>query len=593
MKAETTQINTQTSDMRQRPTAHQPVGAGTDLVLGDLHGDFLKLVHILTTYDILDPTELEYSTLVTLHDNLSIHPNSYATGVGQALIDVATDIITKIKVKPHSVSTLRLIGDVISDRGPNDYPTLLVLQRLADQGVPWEVSLSNHDFDGLCHPNDRLGTRNHIGSYNEYRSANHMDRMVQVGSIPAEQANNLKTMYMQHIKIIGGSYNETNRTLTNFVHAPVSRTTKNKFLQTLVDMDLIPGVNKIELFLMTNGIEATPQRVLFEQIHLANDLFAPHLTHLVAIEDIKLGHDLVSRGLDFEDRWRELKKISTDRHQSRFTDRCNEEKPAWTLLFANAPTNPAPMIQKLRALAAECKITLSQSYISEITDAFKTVASFDDDTDDNEAWYSYTISEGITNRFKNMQIHSSDFVQPAQKFGKNLAYELMWNRDPINDSYTANERIVFGHTGETTKNISSDYATNLDNENMMGKIKQQSRYSPAETQYNSTFTCMSLPAGIKPQLALNEAGQLTLRSPPAQQPLAPQGETPPAASPPPPSESPDLLLQRPVAVSAGRLSSNAALAALATGVQVAHKPANSLAKVKPSIANAFTPAKKP
>ena len=161
------------------------------------------------------------------------------------------------------------------------------------------------------------------------------------------------------------------------------------------------------------------------------------------------------------------------------------------------------------------------------------------------------------------------------------------------DSYQNTKNIKYEHLHKTTKNISSDYATNLDNENMMGQIKQQSRYSPAETQYNSTFTCMSLPAGIKPQLALNEAGQLTLRSPPAQQPLAPQGETPPAASPPPPSESPDLLLQRPVAVSAGRLSSNAALAALATGVQVAHKPANSLAKVKPSIANAFTPAKKP
>lgn len=139
-----------------------------ELAIGDMHGNFMKLICSLQTVGVIDLSKKEYEGLASLEEEHCKLMDTYDTkGIiektslwhtsdksnysdfRQALLKNHQNIlnnIDKIKVTADNKKTLiRLIGDVLADRGANDYYTLYLIDHLAKQGLTFKISLSNHD----------------------------------------------------------------------------------------------------------------------------------------------------------------------------------------------------------------------------------------------------------------------------------------------------------------------------------------------------------------------------------------------------------------------------------------------------------------
>ena len=140
-------------DLRTFPKA---TSAPADHVtLGDLHGNALKLIFSLIKEGVIKITPEDYKKVAELYQKDT-------EKITKADIEKYQTILRSIEVSTKTAVTL--IGDELADRGKNDYFTLLVLKKLKDAGVDFDVTISNHsaefirDFDrpkftgahGLC-----------------------------------------------------------------------------------------------------------------------------------------------------------------------------------------------------------------------------------------------------------------------------------------------------------------------------------------------------------------------------------------------------------------------------------------------------------
>lgn len=136
--------------------------------LGDLHANALNLIRFLIDKEVIKDIEQEdYNDLcdayLRLNQLTSILPGSkIITRKGEvaglaakrkpeieAALNAFITILDEAKwlTRPHLL--IRLLGDMVSDRGANDYLMLFVLKRMVQHDIPVEIVLSNHDLDFL------------------------------------------------------------------------------------------------------------------------------------------------------------------------------------------------------------------------------------------------------------------------------------------------------------------------------------------------------------------------------------------------------------------------------------------------------------
>lgn len=107
------------------------------LVLGDLHGNAIKLLYCLMLHGFIAVLQQqEYDYLVTIY----VKPAKKLTSKDIQRFNEILDNITC-----QNQGKLLLIGDVLADRGSNDYWTLKILALLKRLEIPVEILLSNHD----------------------------------------------------------------------------------------------------------------------------------------------------------------------------------------------------------------------------------------------------------------------------------------------------------------------------------------------------------------------------------------------------------------------------------------------------------------
>ncbi|MCK1859324.1 hypothetical protein MXE00_13165 [Legionella pneumophila] len=112
---------------------------GTEITIGDLHGNAMKLMFMLVKHGIATNISIEdYNRLVEIY-------RTPTKGLTKELLGEFNEILTKIKF--NSDSTIRLIGDELADRGNNDYFTLKILEKLNEHTVPVEIIVSNHSIE--------------------------------------------------------------------------------------------------------------------------------------------------------------------------------------------------------------------------------------------------------------------------------------------------------------------------------------------------------------------------------------------------------------------------------------------------------------
>lgn len=196
-----------------------------ELTIGDLHGNALKLLWILSYHDLIEISEQDYNDFVSIY----LEPQE---SLAERDFQEFNEIISRIKVKDKNV-LLRLIGDCFCDRGQNDYFTALLLGHLHDQGLETEILFSNHDADFVnCINNYQAATKKtakefalHLGHTLDY-AGNSMDNLkysLANGTINETNFQNfykiIEEKYLPKLKLI--SYNlKPDGSIVIFTHAP-------------------------------------------------------------------------------------------------------------------------------------------------------------------------------------------------------------------------------------------------------------------------------------------------------------------------------------------------------------------------------------
>ena len=111
-------------------------------VLGDLHGNAIKLIRFLVETNTVSIESKVYSKLYSAYIK-----KDYSKF--ERLLKLLIPLDKKRKVNPNN-GRLILIGDTVCDRGRSDYMTMLVLQFMHKYRIPFSIIFSNHD-QGLLH----------------------------------------------------------------------------------------------------------------------------------------------------------------------------------------------------------------------------------------------------------------------------------------------------------------------------------------------------------------------------------------------------------------------------------------------------------
>jgi len=107
--------------------------------LGDLHGNALKLLYFLIRYGVFKMDRTDYEAFIKIYEKL-------ADELKNSDLDNFNSILSKITVNIDSPKVC-LVGDVLADRGSNDYFTLKILGKLTyvkEKDI--EILFSNHDY---------------------------------------------------------------------------------------------------------------------------------------------------------------------------------------------------------------------------------------------------------------------------------------------------------------------------------------------------------------------------------------------------------------------------------------------------------------
>ncbi|GEM_PF-6377269 len=130
-------LDPQAYTLSQAPTHPKIFNPQQEITFPDMHGNVLKLLHGAALEGILTISSEQYETLAKIYltDPADLTPHDLRNFAW---------ILHCCAVKP---CTLRLIGDLLCERGRNDALMLLTLRRLHRGDVNLKIVASNHDLE--------------------------------------------------------------------------------------------------------------------------------------------------------------------------------------------------------------------------------------------------------------------------------------------------------------------------------------------------------------------------------------------------------------------------------------------------------------
>ncbi len=211
------------ADLSVFPSSHGTPNASTQLTLGDLHGNAMKLIYFLIREGVIENiTPEDYQELLAIYKT----DVSVLTG---AQIDRFNEILEKFTKTSNGVGRVRLIGDVLADRGSFDPFTLRVLRQLKKLDVPVKINISNHDIEFL-RSYTGLDMEVHIQptglGKNQSRSLDNLKLYLKRcdAAERTKRISELKestTAYYSQLEALGYSLSQDGKSITLYTHAPV------------------------------------------------------------------------------------------------------------------------------------------------------------------------------------------------------------------------------------------------------------------------------------------------------------------------------------------------------------------------------------
>lgn len=276
------------SDINVYPANEIAEGKGDQLSLGDMHANALKLLYILKLYGFFKMSKRDYDSFVRVYYKRNEHiTREHLDKFNQTLKGIAVEERGKIL----------FIGDLLGDRGSNDYFVLTVLDRLVQGKVVFEIVLSNHDFEFIMAYETRkdfLPSCMPAGPFTNSLLA--LNDLVNKNIISREEIDNLiNTVYKPRLKLLSYALDPTHYAITLYSHAPI-------------------GINDIPALARKLGVDYQDQTPLklAETIENINAVFTQEYVNKNRV------HELMSNAF--------MGKIK--RHSE-----CDEEKPLEHLMY--------------------------------------------------------------------------------------------------------------------------------------------------------------------------------------------------------------------------------------------------------------------
>ncbi|MBL7481226.1 Dot/Icm T4SS effector Wip [Legionella bononiensis] len=210
------QLISEQVDIYQFPDVCYPAKENTQITIGDLHGNSMKLMFMLVKQGITtNVTKEQYDKLTALY-------NKNVVDLTKQDIEEFNKIIAGITFNKTAIT---LIGDELADRGSNDYFTLKILEKLKEQQVPVKIIISNHSIEFLqaC---EKYETTKHFRPPmlmdGHADSLVNLNTLVEKGIVSAEEVLKLaQNAYKPNIKAISYSLNEDSSEITLYSHSGI------------------------------------------------------------------------------------------------------------------------------------------------------------------------------------------------------------------------------------------------------------------------------------------------------------------------------------------------------------------------------------
>ncbi len=191
-------------------------GKNTNITIGDLHGNAIKLLFMLIKHGIASALSKEdYLNLVGIYKQ---NPQN----ITSEQLNTFNDLIAKIEIK--SDASIILIGDVLADRGSNDYFTLKLLEKLHQGGAHVETLFSNHDAEFILayETNTKLQAAPNMDHSGQVDSMNALQTLIERKLITFDSVISLvKSAYQPTLKALTYTLNDYQNEITIYSHAGI------------------------------------------------------------------------------------------------------------------------------------------------------------------------------------------------------------------------------------------------------------------------------------------------------------------------------------------------------------------------------------
>lgn len=191
---------------------------GVQITIGDVHGNAIKPIFVTVKHGIArNMTEGKYQKFV------QIYLRSFEEeGLSRADLLYFNWLLDSIDFK--SEATIRWLGDLLADRGGNDYLTLFILARLNKCGVKYEIILSNHDV-AFIKNYENVETDFYSSGTQPCFSMQRLQPLLDSWALDRADLNAvMRNDYLPFLKLISYTVNENNTSITIYSHAPIGLT---------------------------------------------------------------------------------------------------------------------------------------------------------------------------------------------------------------------------------------------------------------------------------------------------------------------------------------------------------------------------------
>lgn len=258
-------------DLKKIP---ESIASNKHNTIGDIHANTIKMLAFLKALNVVSLDDKSYSNLIEIYFKYSdanpysklylndqkkpeviFNPKFEGTAVPSTEFK---ENLAQCKVV-DAKKLVRFIGDVLADRGANDYFTLLLLAVVQDANI--EILLSNHDLEFIIQYEKNILMDQSKDSYINHdacRSLFTLKNAFAYNEIKMDEVKNLvEKYYKPKLKLLSYSLDVTTNTINIYSHAPIC-------LKTIMSM-----ATKLKINFIENEIYASPLNLasLIDQIN--------------------------------------------------------------------------------------------------------------------------------------------------------------------------------------------------------------------------------------------------------------------------------------------------------------------------------------